>query len=380
MNRATMLAHMRQVAEPLLCAAAQDALRDTMTVEQKDASLGRERFTGLEAVGRLLSGIAPWLEAEPETDEEAALQARFAAWARAAIAHQTDPAARDYARFEELIFARSQTLVDTAFLAHALVRAPRALAAQLSPDVRANVVRAFKQTRGIQPVYSNWILFSTLVEAGIKLLTGEADVVRVGLALGIFEQWYVGDGFYSDGPSFALDYYNSYVIHPMLLDLARAFPEACPPGRMDVLLLRAQRHAEELERLIAPDGSFIAVGRSIAYRAGAFHLLAQLALQGTLPASLPPAQVRCALGAVVARTLVPASFRPDGFLNIGLCAAQPGLGETYISTGSLYMCAAAFLPLGLPPTAPYWRDADAAWTQRRIWAGEDAPADHKLLP
>ena len=40
---------------------------------------------------------------------------------------------------------------------------------------------------------------------------------------------------------------------------------------------RAARYAAVLERMIAPDGSFPALGRSIVYRCGAFHALAQAA-------------------------------------------------------------------------------------------------------
>ena len=71
-----------------------------------------------------------------------------------------------------------------------------------------------------------------------------------------------------------------------------------------------------------------------------------------------------------------ASF--DGFLTIGVCGDQPSLGEDYISTGSLYLCSGAFLPLGLPASDPFWSDPDEPWTQKKIWDGADFPADHKI--
>jgi hypothetical protein len=54
------------------------------------------------------------------------------------------------------------------------------------------------------------------------------------------------------------------------------------------------------------------------------------------------------------------------------------LGESYISTGSLYLCAAVFLPLGLKATDAFWSAPAEDWTSRRIWRGEDAPADHAI--
>jgi hypothetical protein len=79
------------------------------------------------------------------------------------------------------------------------------------------------------------------------------------------------------------------------------------------------------------------------------------------------------------RTLnAPNTFDSKGWLQIGLAGHQPSLGETYISTGSLYLCSAAWLPLGLPHTHAFWADADAAWTQKKVWVGEDLPADHAI--
>jgi hypothetical protein len=130
---------------------------------------------------------------------------------------------------------------------------------------------------------------------------------------------------------------------------------------------------------ISPDGAYPPVGRSLTYRCGAFQLLAQAALQHRLPAEVQPAQVRCALGAVIRRTLEPAgTYDADGWLQPGLAGHQPGLMERYISTGSLYLASTAFLPLGLPAGDPFWSAPDLPWTQVRAWRGEDMPADHAL--
>jgi len=210
----------------------------------------------------------------------------------------------------------------------------------------------------------------------------EPDRLRIDYAIRQHEQWYKGDGVYGDGPEFHWDYYNSYVIQPMLVDiLLRVSGTYGEEGeRMrDRVLLRAQRFAAIQEALIAPDGTFPAIGRSIAYRCGAFQHLAQMALMKRLPESLSPAQVRCALQAVIRRSLeAPGTFDENGWLRIGLCGHQPSLGERYISTGSLYLCTTAFLPLGLPEDDPFWSDPDEAWSSQKIWSGQDAPADHAL--
>ena len=111
-------------------------------------------------------------------------------------------------------------------------------------------------------------------------------------AIDAFEKWYVGDGAYGDGERFHFDYYNSFVIHPMYVDVLEAF-SGC----------------------------------------------------GARYAALLPAQVRCALSAVLARTSAGGMFDEKGFLRTGVSGSQPSLGEGYICTGSLYLCQTVFLYL-----------------------------------
>jgi hypothetical protein len=89
--------------------------------------------------------------------------------------------------------------------------------------------------------------------------------------------------------------------------------------------------------------------------------------------------VRSALTAVIRRTLEPkGTFDVQGWLQIGLCGHQPGIGEGYISTGSLYLCTTAFLPLGLPAADAFWASPAQDWTAKRIWSGQDVHLDHAL--
>ena len=123
-----------------------------------------------------------------------------------------------------------------------------------------------------------------------KSLGADWDRLRVDYALRQHEQWYKGDGAYGDGPEFHWDYYNSFVIHPMLIDVLDACGDESPAWK-DIAVraqARATRYAAVQERLIAPDGSFPPIGRSIAYRCGAFHLLAQAALRRRCPTGCRP--------------------------------------------------------------------------------------------
>jgi len=366
-----------KVAGPVIRALARRELKRLMPVEHHPKSTDREQFTYLEALARTLAGIAPWLEldgAEIADDRERALHAEYRALASEAIAAGVLGDSPDRVNFEH----GSQPIVDAAFLAHAVLRAPRFFAS-LPPGTREVMVNAFKSTRDRKPHFNNWLLFSAMIECALRALTGECDLMRIDYAVRQHDQWYKGGGIYGDGPNYHADYYNSFVIQPMLIDVLRSMHtlDAEWDRLLPIVIERGQRYAQIQERLISPDGTYPATGRSIVYRCGAFQHLAQMALQQALPNSLKPAQVRRALSAVIKRTLdAPETFDAAGWLRIGLSGHQPSLGETYISTGSLYLCMTAFLPLGLPPADPFWSAADAPFTGELAWSGADLPADH----
>jgi hypothetical protein len=347
-----------------------------MPVEQADGA-NRAGVTHLEALGRLLAGIAPWLELPPDDSEEGRLRARYAELTRRAIGRAVDPASKDFLNFTK----DRQPLVDAAFLAQAVLRAPRALGGVLDGRTKKNLVAALESSRTILPGFNNWLLFSATVEAGLATLGASWDRMRVDYALRQHDQWYKGDGAYGDGPEFHWDYYNSFVIHPMLLDVLDVFRGESAAWK-DLATReegRARRYAAVLERLIAPDGSFPPIGRSLAYRFGAMQVLAQVALRGSLPEGVAPAQVREALTAVIQRTMnAPGTFDAAGWLRIGFCGHQPGVGERYISTGRLYLCAGGLRPLGLAPEDEFWSAPAQPWTSVKAWTGQPFPIDHAL--
>ena len=368
-ERVVMLATARRLISPFLVAAKRGDLILQMSVEtHPDSGPHSSSSARLQGLARVLCGIAPMIEAGtlPEGPWQALLGAAV------------DP---HHPGFLGGVPGR-QTLVEAAFLALAIRRAPTALWDSLSEPVQSDLVTFLRSTRQISPDDTNWLLFPAMIEVILHLIDKPWQRAPVAHAVAMFQHWYRGDGLYGDGPVVHMDYYNSYVIHPMLLDITFTFADVLP--RFTAIarqtLIRAQRHAEVLERLIAPDGSFPPLGRSLAYRCGAFHLLAELALTGRLPSSLPPAQVRGALAAVVARTLdTDHAYTPEGWLRIGLNGPQPALAERYINTGSLYLCSTALLPLGLPETHPFWSAPPAPFTQARLWTmGADIPLDTAL--
>ena len=117
-------------------------------------------------------------------------------------------------------------------------------ATRWSPRTRRNLIAALESSRVTLPGFNNWLLFSATVEAALVRLGAPWDRMRVDYALRQHDQWYKGDGAYGDGPEFHFDYYNSFVIHPMLLDVLDAFSErARRRGRISRAARRSGRAA-----------------------------------------------------------------------------------------------------------------------------------------
>jgi hypothetical protein len=367
-----------RISGPVLKALSERKLKAEMPVEAPHGNIAdRRQFTYLEAMGRLLTGIAPWLESGPKSGSEGALRSQYAEWSRMAIAAATDPASPDFMNFNR----GSQPVVDTAFLALAILRAPTELWHKLELATQRNVIAALESSRVIQPPYNNWLLFSAMVEAALSFMGARWDPMRVDYAVRTVDTWYKGDGAYGDGPPFHWDYYNSFVMQPMLLHILDTVSQSSPAwdSYKPAIMLRARRYAAIQERLISPEATFPPIGRSLCYRFGAFHLLAEMALRRQLPDSVSPEQVRSALTAVMRRMIdAPGIFDDQGWLTVGFYGHQPSIAEPYISTGSCYLCSAVLLPLGLPATDRFWAGPTTPWTSKKIWSGEAAEPDHAI--
>jgi hypothetical protein len=359
------------VSRPLSLAAA-GALTDEC---QRRGPRDRVAFAPLEVLGRILAGIGPWLSSAPADDTERMEVERIVGWMTSSLARMASPRSTEGAWFD----AGDQSLVDAAHLVMGLHRSRNQIWDRLTANERNGILKALERTRAIRPWRNNWVLFPALIEAFLAVEGRRHRSADIRQALVRCEEWYVGDGWYADGKSFEANAYNSLVFHPFLLTLLQmdggtgAFvPEFLAAPFRD----RARRHAETLERLIAADGSFPAIGRSLTYRCGVFQLLGHLALADDLPDRLRRGDVRDALDAVIRWTLEPPGTLDDeGWLRIGLRGHQPGLAEHYVSCGSGYMCLTAFLPLGLSASSSFWTEDGGAWTAVRLARGNDPGID-----
>ena len=361
------------MAAPVLSNMAKGELQKNMILEVSPTWDGRNKKVAyMETFGRLMAGIAPWLTLPDDDSEEGKMRKQLREWALASYKNAVDPQSPDYLLWRK----EGQTLVDAAYVAESFLRAYDALWMPLDETTKKRYVEEFQQLRRIDPPYTNWLLFSSTIESFLAKAGAQFDEYRINSTIRKVEEWYTGDGWYSDGPTFAFDYYSSYVFHPMYLETLQAMKDAKVRSRIDYAkyydraLVRAQKYSLILERFISPEGTFPVFGRSIPYRMATMQPLA-------LMAGVSNAQVRCALTAVMKRMFATGhNFNEGGFLTIGFTGKQPNIADWYTNNGSLYMTTLSFLPLGLPASHPFWTDAAQEWTSVKAWNEKPFPKDH----
>ena len=372
-----------KMAQPVLENMAKGELQKNMKTEFSPSFDNRNRkVVYMETFGRLMAGIAPWLALPADDTPEGQQRRQLREWALQAYKNSVDPESPDY-----LVWgAAGQNLVDAAYIAESFIRAYDALWVPLDQTTKDRYIKEFKKLRSIEPPYTNWFLFSSTIESFIAKAVGlrEYDDFRVMMTIRKVEEWYVGDGWYADGPVFAFDYYSSYVFHAMYLETLQNMLDAKANTRLeyqkyyDRALKRAQKFAIILERFISPEGTFPVIGRSTPYRMAAMQPLALMAWYQKLPTDLSNGQVRAALTQVMHRMYdQQQNYNDAGYLTIGFCGHQPETADWYTNNGSLYMTSLAFMPLGLAADHPFWTDKAEPWTQVKAWGGQPFPKDHR---
>ena len=198
-DRQFWVSALQRISDPVLRALSEGRLKQTLPLGFHPA---RASFAPLEALGRTLCGIAPWLSLKGLTGAEAEAQARFIDMAQTAMDHATDPTHPDFLNFcvGDGKSPHGQPLVDAAFLSHAIVRSPDVLYTGLDARVKKNLVNALQSTRVFKPAPSNWLFFTAMIETALYIMGADYRPEAIDAAIRPFtDTWYKGDGTYGDG-------------------------------------------------------------------------------------------------------------------------------------------------------------------------------------
>ena len=366
-----------KISQPVLENMSKGNFQKDFPLELSPTWDGRDtKVAYLETFARLMAGISPWLALPDDGTPEGKQRKQLHEWAIQAYKNAVDPNSPDKITW---LTNTSQPLCDASYLVESFMRAPEATWGQLDEVTKKRYIEGLKSLRTIRPAYNNWLLFRAMVE--VFFMSSGEDVDEYALSVGLqkMSEWYLSDGWYSDGPEYAMDYYNSYVMHPMMVEVV----EMCKkhkfstPISLDLAVKRMNRFNTILERFISPEGAYPAVGRSVLYRMGAFQTLAMSAWKYGLPKDLTNGSVRSALTCVMKRMFaVDGNFDDKGYLRLGFAGHQPNLANYYSNNGSLYMTSLVFMPLGLPADHPFWTAPAEPWTSQKAWSGQEFPEDY----
>lgn len=335
----------------------------------------------LEALGRIICGIAPWIECkESESDYEKERKQHVLNLLIKTFENITRTDSPDYICFTQ----SPQSLVDTAYLVQGFIRSPF-LWQSLKKTTQEKLISEIAKTRCFNPCDNNWLLFASMIEAFfLKYTSVPIEKRRLEKGPDYFSSFfYIGDGMYGDGITFSMDYYNSFVIHPMMLDILEVCREKYKSVKYikmyDMAAVRFKRFVEIQERTVSPIGTYPIYGRTQICRLGSFQALSYSIYKNLIPESLSKSQIKGALCSLLsAFTNNDKNYSDDYILAIGINGNQTTIAESYVSYGSAYHICNFFLCLGISPEEEYWREDVSEWTSLRVFNGNEIPSDHAL--
>ncbi|MBO7938441.1 DUF2264 domain-containing protein [Streptomyces sp. S9] len=271
---------------------------------------------------------------------------------------------------------RGQPLVEAASIALALRLTRPLLWDRLDDAVRGRAADWLGDALTAQPWPCNWELFPVTVGGFLESVGAEPEAARAAIDRGLerIEEWYVGDGWYSDGPGRAFDYYNGWAMH--LYPVLHAWL-ADDPDLLSLYGDRLEAHLASYARLFGGDGAPLRQGRSLTYRFATAAPLWLGALTGRTP--LTPGETRRLASGALKYFLERGAVDPHGLLTLGWHGPDTSVLQGYSGPASPYWASKGFLGLLLPPEHEVWTAREEPGPTEREDAATPLPAPNWLL-
>lgn len=245
----------------------------------------------------------------------------------------------------------SQQMVEAASIAVALHETRPWLWDRLDAAAQETVADWLGGFVGRRTWGNNWRLFQVVVEQFLASVGAAYSQSEIDAGLDVIEEWYLGDGWYTDGPGQNFDYYAGWAMHLYPLLWARMAGEA-DGGRGEVYRTRLRAFLGQYVHLFGSDGAPVHQGRSLCYRFGAVAPFFLGALCEATP--LEPGQTRRLASGVVRHFVERGVPDERGLLRLGWYDQFLPATQAYSGPGSPYWASKAFVGLLLPPDHPVW--------------------------
>ncbi|ORX46981.1 hypothetical protein DM01DRAFT_1396586, partial [Hesseltinella vesiculosa] len=246
----------------------------------------------------------------------------------------------------------NQRLVELAAIGFALALVPEHIWTPLPEATKANLSAYLVTGRNCKFHDNNWKYFRVLIDLGLKRVGVDFDSKMTEKYLQELEAFYIGDGFYGDGPlRNRMDYYNPWALQFYALLYARLCPE--DKDRQTRFRERSRAFANQYQHWFSDDGSAIPFGRSLVYRfaCGSFWGACAFANEQVLPWGV--------LKGLYLRHLrwwsqQPVSRVNSDILSLGYAYPNSFVCEHYNSPQSPYWATKVFIALAVPDDHPFW--------------------------
>ena len=303
-----------------------------------------ERTIGMEAFSRPLWALAPLWAGGGKAEEFLPLYQR-------GLANGSDPQSPEYWGDPK---DYDQLFVEMAAIACAILETPENVWHPLTEPQKTNLARWLDTINHHELPGCNWLLFRVLVNLALDSVGRPCDMARAAADMAEVNKWYVGDGWYSDGPAEIKpqkDYYNPWAIQYYTV-LYSVFAAKRDPARAALYRERAVQFGRQFAQWFDENGAALPFGRSLGYRIGQSAFYAACIWAGLEPLPLP------VMKGIIVRNLQWWLARPifdrDGVLTIGYGYPQMYMAEQYNAPGSPYWGLKVFLLLALPEDHPFW--------------------------
>lgn len=363
-TRADLQRAVRDLAAPLVPFFSEGGAR--VTIGDTGATFDNAAAQ-LEGFARPLWGLAPLAAGGGEF-------AHWDVWQRG-LACGSNPQHAEYWGYPR---PRDQRLVEMAAFGFALAIAPDQVWHPLDAASRKRLAAWLYTINEVEIVENNWLFFRVLVNLGLASVGERHDFVAMHAALDRLESYYLGDGWYHDGPNRPSDYYVPFAFHFYGLIYAR-LAEGIDSERCARFKQRAAEFVRDFIHWFAADGSALAYGRSLTYRFAMGGFWGALAYAG-----VGEEEGGLAWGVVKGLALrhlrwwaQQPIFTHDGLLTIGYAYPNLNMGEQYNSPQSPYWAMKFFLPLALDESHTFWQAEEEPLPQMRTL--RKSPATRMLL-
>ena len=274
----------------------------------------------------------------------------LADWYATGIATGTNPASpRRWPRLDEI----DQAKVEAASIAIALHETRPWIWDRLDDAVRERVLDWLAEFAGAWVPDNNWVWFRAVAAAFSRSVGGTWDQADIDHAVSRTEDWYKGDGWYTDGGTRNFDYYNGWAMHLYPLWYCRIAGGLAERGLEQRYRSRLRRYLADAAHLVGGDGAPLFQGRSLTYRCATLAPFWAGALFDATP--LAPGLTRRIASGMLRYFLSAGCLREDGTLSIGWHGEFLPIRQPYSGPGSPYWASKGFAGLLLAPDHPVWQ-------------------------